>query len=117
MKYIIGVIIVVFVFFVIRNNFVVRPPNGTYTDDNHAIMMTFESSGRLISSVGPRSSIMLNTRQWNGPDAPQITVSAWERRGDTIYVTVPGRREPIPAIRIDGDELRMDDIRFRRTKP
>ncbi len=115
MKYVIGIIVVVLAIF-ISDYMDIEAPEGLYAEPNGAMIFHFESNGRLTIHSRAGSSMAINNRIWQGPQAGQVTVTSWRRSWRDIYIDIPGRDKELKAFKIDGHFLMMDDIRLRRVR-
>lgn len=104
MKYIVGAIVAVIAILFIRD-MSIKSPCGVYMDDNRAMILNFEKNGRLTINAMSGSTIMINNQEWEGPQTNQIRVTSWKRKGNMIYIYMPGEKSDVPAFKIYRDDL------------
>lgn len=115
MKYIVGAVVAILVILFVRN-MSIKSPDGVYMDPNGAMILNFEKNGKLTIGARAGSSIMINNRPWEGPRSDQVTVTRWKRTGSKIYIDMPGEESPLPAFKIDGDDLIFDKVRLQHVR-
>lgn len=113
MKYALGILAAIIALMAITSQGI-EDPDGPYAGDQGAMVLWFYESGRLSIMVVGGSSIDLNGKGLDGPSQNRVTETTWKRKGKKIYVLLPGETQAIPALTIDGKDILMDNIRFKK---